>query len=110
MATTIFGKILDGEIPVEFVYEDEMCVAFNDAAPQAPTHILVIPREAFEDATTADASTLGHILSVAAKLGKERCPNGFRLVTNVGEDGGQSVSHLHIHVLGRKVLMLYFSP
>ena len=100
MAQTIFGKILSGEIPVSFIYEDAICVAFPDVSPQAPTHILVIPREPFEDATSADESTLGHVLSVAAKLGKERCPNGFRLVTNIGEDGGQSVLHLHVHVLG----------
>ena len=104
MAQTIFGKILSGEIPVEFVYEDEVCVAFPDVAPQAPTHILVIPRQPFQDASAADESTLGHVLAVAAKLGKERCPNGFRLVTNIGQDGGQSVLHLHIHVLGGRAL------
>jgi len=104
MADTIFGKILSGEISIEFVYEDAVCVAFNDVAPQAPTHILVIPREPLEDATTADQSTLGHIVAVAAKLGQERCPNGFRLVTNIGEDGGQSVLHLHVHVLGGRKL------
>ncbi len=104
MAATIFGKILNGEIPVDFVYEDEICVAFPDVAPQAPVHILVIPRQPFEDAVVADASTLGHVLSVAAKIGSERCPHGFRLVTNIGEDGGQSVPHLHVHVLGGRVL------
>ena len=104
MAQTIFGKILSGEIPTTFLYEDEICVAFNDVAPQAPTHILVIPREPFEDAVAADGSTLGHVLSVAAQIGKERCPNGFRLVTNIGEDGGQSVLHLHVHVLGGREL------
>ena len=104
MAETIFGKILSGEIPVEFVYQDEICVAFNDAAPQAPVHILVIPREPFEDAVAAEGSTLGHVFSIAAKIGQERCPNGFRLVTNIGADGGQSVVHLHIHVLGGRKL------
>ena len=104
MPETIFGKIARGEIEVEIVYEDEICVAFPDIAPQAPTHILVIPREPFEDATTADASTLGHVLEVAAKIGKERCPNGFRLVTNIGDEGGQSVPHLHIHVLGGRAM------
>jgi len=104
MSDTIFGKILSGEIPVEFVYEDELCVAFPDVAPQAPTHLLVIPREPFQDAVAADKSTLGHALSVAAQLGKERCPNGFRLVTNIGKDGGQSVLHLHVHVLGGRKL------
>ena len=104
MAETIFGKILKGEIPVTFVHEDEICVAFNDVTPQAPTHILVIPREPFEDATEADPKTLGHVLSVAAKIGRERCPGGFRLVTNTGPDGGQSVQHLHVHVLGGRAL------
>ena len=104
MNDTIFGKIARGEIEVEKIYEDEICLAFPDIAPVAPTHILVIPRSPFEDATTADASTLGHIFSVAAKLGKERCPNGFRLVTNIGEEGGQSVQHLLVHVLGERVL------
>jgi histidine triad (HIT) family protein len=100
MPETIFSKIIRKEIPADIIYEDEVCLAFNDVAPQAPTHILVIPREPFEDATTADESTLGHVLAVAAKLGKERCPNGFRLVTNIGPEAGQSVQHLHIHVLG----------
>lgn len=104
MADTIFGKIVRGEIEVELVYEDEICVAFPDIAPQAPTHILVIPREPFVDAVQADAATLGHVVSVAAKLGAERCPNGFRLVTNIGEEGGQSVYHLHVHVLGGRPL------
>lgn len=100
MADTIFGKIARGEIEVELIYEDEICVAFPDIAPQAPTHILVIPREPYVDAVQADPTTLGHVLSIAAKLGAERCPNGFRLVTNIGEGGGQSVYHLHVHVLG----------
>jgi histidine triad (HIT) family protein len=100
MQDTIFGKIARGEIEVEKIYEDEICVAFPDIAPVAPVHILVIPREPFEDATVADGSTLGHIMQVAAKIGKENCPNGFRLVTNTGEEGGQTVQHLHVHVLG----------
>jgi histidine triad (HIT) family protein len=104
MADTIFGKIVRGEIPADIVYEDDVCIAFNDVAPQAPVHFLVIPREPFEDAVQADESTLGHLLSVAARLGQERCPNGFRLVTNIGEDGGQSVQHLHVHVLGGRPL------
>lgn len=104
MPDTIFGKIARGEIEVEIIYEDDVCVAFPDIAPVAPTHILVIPREPFEDAVQADESTLGHVLSVAAKLGSERCPNGFRLVTNIGDEGGQSVQHLHIHVLGGRAM------
>ncbi len=97
---TLFGKIARGEIAVSFVYEDEICVAFPDIAPVAPVHILVIPRHPFEDAYDADAETLGHCLKVAATLGAQNCPDGFRLVTNQGKDGGQSVQHLHIHVLG----------
>ena len=100
MPDTIFGKIARGEIEVEIVYEDEICVAFPDIAPVAPVHILVIPREPFPDAVAADGSTLGHVLEVAARLGKDRCPQGFRIVTNIGTDGGQSVPHLHVHVLG----------
>jgi histidine triad (HIT) family protein len=100
MADTFFGKIARGEVTVDTVYEDEQCVAFNDVNPQAPVHILVIPREPYEDAVEADAATLGHVMDVAARLGQERCPDGFRLVTNIGPDAGQSVQHLHVHVLG----------
>lgn len=104
MQDTIFGKIARGEIEVETIYQDEVCLAFNDIDPKAPTHILVIPRTPFEDATEADASTLGHLMKVAAQLGKERCTNGFRLVTNIGPDAGQSVQHLHVHVLGGRAM------
>ena len=100
MEDTIFGKIARGEVQVDLLHEDEVCVAFNDINAQAPVHILVIPREPFVDATEADAKTLGHVMQVAARIGKEKCPNGFRLVTNIGAEGGQSVLHLHIHVLG----------
>lgn len=104
MADTIFGKIARGEVPADIVHRDDKCVAFNDLAPQAPVHILVIPREPFEDAAQADAATLGHLLQVAARLGAERCPGGFRLVTNIGPEAGQSVPHLHIHVLGGRTM------
>lgn len=104
MADTIFGKILRGEIAADVIYEDDVCIAFHDVAPQAPVHILVIPREPFEDATRADATTLGHVFRVAARLGQERCPSGFRLVTNIGNDGGQTVAHLHVHVLGGRAM------
>ena len=104
MNETIFSKILRGEIAADIVYEDETCIAFNDVAPQAPIHILVIPREPFRDAVEADASTLGHVMKIAAQLGNKKCESGFRLVTNIGEDGGQSVAHLHIHVLGGRKL------
>ena len=97
---TIFGKIARGEVAVPLLHEDEICVAFADLAPQAPVHLLVIPRRPFVDASEADEATLGHVMAVAAGLGAKHCPGGFRLVTNKGEDGGQSVAHLHVHVLG----------
>ncbi|CAH2056338.1 unnamed protein product, partial [Iphiclides podalirius] len=102
---TIFGKILRNEIPAKFVYEDEQCVAFHDVNPQAPTHILVIPRKAIPQlskATDEDEQLLGHLLiaarKIAAKEGLDK--TGFRLVINDGKDGAQSVYHLHIHILG----------
>jgi histidine triad (HIT) family protein len=104
MSDTIFGKIARGEVPVEIIHQDEICLAFPDVAPQAPVHILVIPREPVVDATLASAQVLGHLFEVAARIGKEKCPHGFRLVTNIGGDGGQSVFHLHIHVLGGRPL------
>ena len=104
MTDTIFGKIARGEIQVPLVHQDELCVAFNDIAPQAPVHILVIPREGLEDVTRASAPLLGHLMEVAAKLGNQHCPAGFRLVANTGADGGQTVPHLHIHVLGGRHL------
>ena len=104
MPDTIFGKIARGELPVELLHQDEICVAFSDVNPQAPVHVLVIPRQAYEDAVQSDAATLGHLMKVAARFGAARCPGGFRLVTNIGPDGGQSVPHLHVHVLGGRHL------
>jgi len=100
MTDTIFGKIARGETDTKLVYEDDRCVAFHDINPQAPVHLLVIPREPAVDATQADENTLGHIFAVAARLGQKHCPDGFRLVTNIGKEGGQEVFHLHVHVLG----------
>ena len=79
---TIFGKIARGEVPVEKIYEDDICLAFPDVSPQAPIHILVIPREPFVDAASTPAQVLGHVMEVAARIGREKCPEGFRLVTN----------------------------
>ncbi|XP_028028740.1 histidine triad nucleotide-binding protein 1-like [Bombyx mandarina] len=102
---TIFGKILRKEIPANFIYEDEQCVAFNDVNPQAPTHVLVIPRKPIPQLSLADDTDeqlLGHLLivarKVAAQLGLDK--TGFRLVVNDGKNGAQSVYHLHIHILG----------
>ena len=102
---TIFAKIIAGEIPAEKLYEDDYVVAFKDIQPQAPVHILVVPRKPLVSIATAepeDAELLGRLLlaaaSVARDLGLE--PDGYRLVTNIGSHGGQSVYHLHIHLLG----------
>ena len=104
MADTIFGKIARGEIDVPLLHQDEICVAFADNAPQAPVHLLVIPRQPLEDITQADGQTIARVFEVAAKLGREKCPHGFRLVTNTGKDAGQSVQHWHVHVLGGRQL------
>lgn len=106
---TIFGKILRGEIPADFVYQDDQVVAFRDINPQAPTHIVIIPRKpivSVDHAGPEDAGVLGQLLLVAAKVAKDLglSPEGYRLVTNVGRDGGQSVFHLHVHLLGGRAL------
>lgn len=100
----VFCKIAAGEIPAKKAYEDDKVLAFYDLDPQAPVHILIIPKEhirSAEDITPENSAIVAHIFEVAAKLAKEHdLPNGFRIVTNVGEDGGQSVPHLHFHLLG----------
>ncbi|MGF1482151.1 MAG: histidine triad nucleotide-binding protein [Cyanophyceae cyanobacterium] len=104
MSDTIFGKIIRKEIPADIVYEDDLALAFKDIAPQAPTHILVIPKQPVPQlaaATADEQDLLGHLLmtakQVAAQAGLE---NGYRVVINNGVDGGQSVDHLHLHILG----------
>lgn len=106
---TIFARIIAGEIPADKVYEDEHVVAFRDVHPQAPVHVLIVPRKALVNVAHAgpeDAELLGRCLlaaaEVARKLGIEN--SGYRLVTNVGVDGGQSVYHLHVHLLGGRAL------
>ena len=101
---TIFGRILKGEIPAKVVFEDDEILAFHDVNPQAPIHVLVIPKREIprlSDTTDADAALLGRLLAtarnVAKSLGVEE--DGYRVVLNVGIDGGQSVEHLHLHVL-----------
>lgn len=107
-AKTIFKKIIDREIPAEIVFEDDLCLAFRDVRPQAPTHVLVIPKQeisSIADAQDGDSALLGHLLSsarkVASQLGLVR---GYRLVINCGPDGGQTVDHLHVHLLGGRPL------
>jgi histidine triad (HIT) family protein len=105
---TIFGKIARGEVQADVVYEDESCVAFRDLNPQAPTHVLVIPRKPVVSIADwdADAELLGALLvactRVARILGIE--DGGYRVVTNVGANAGQSVAHLHFHVLGGRAM------
>ncbi|BAZ00116.1 HIT family protein [Tolypothrix tenuis PCC 7101] len=101
---TIFSKIIRREIPADIVYEDDLALAFRDIQPQAPVHILVIPKKAIAklaDAESHDHALLGHLLltvkRVAEKVGLE---NGYRVVINSGADGGQTVYHLHLHILG----------
>jgi histidine triad (HIT) family protein len=106
MSETIFSKIIRKEIPADIVYEDDLVLAFRDVQPQAPVHILVIPKKPIESIATAnpeDAALLGHLLltvkRVAAQEGLEQ---GYRVVINTGEDGGQTVFHLHLHLLGKR--------
>lgn len=107
MNDCIFCKIIAGEIPSKKVYEDELCYAFYDIAPMAPKHFLVVPKEhlsAASEITEDNAAIVGHIFAVIAKLTKELDFDGFRVVTNCGEIAGQTVKHLHFHVLGGKQL------
>jgi histidine triad (HIT) family protein len=102
-SSCIFCRIVAGEIPAKLVYEDERCVAFRDLSPQAPTHVLVIPREHVVSlAELTDASLGGALLEAAAEVARREGleAGGYRVVTNVGSDGGQSVFHMHLHVLG----------
>ena len=101
---TIFGKILRKEIPCDFIYEDEKCVAFHDIGAQAPVHFLVIPRKPIPQlslATDEDEGLLGHLMIVGKKVAKNLgMVDGFRVVVNDGKHGAQSVYHLHLHFLG----------
>ena len=104
----LFCKIIKGDIPSNKVYEDELCYAFRDIAPQAPTHILVVPKAhigSCAEVTTANAALVGHIFTVIAKIAaQEGLANGWRVVSNVGPDAGQTVPHLHFHILGGKAM------
>ena len=103
MADTIFGKIARGELKADVVYEDDQAVAFRDINPQAPTHILVIPRKPIPRLSASaegDHALLGHLLGVARKVASQEGLGDFRLVVNDGAGAGQTVFHLHVHVLG----------
>lgn len=103
MADTIFGKIIDGEIPAEKVYEDEHCIAINDINPQAPVHVLVIPKKAIEklsDAGDDDQALLGHLMLSAGRIARQLgVDDAFRLIVNNGNGAGQTVFHLHLHII-----------
>ncbi len=109
MGETIFSKIIDRKIPAEIIYEDDLSLAFRDINPQAPIHILVIPKKpliGLSDATESDAPLLGHLLDVARRVAREQGleTDGYRVVINDGEKAGQSVFHLHLHILaGRRM-------
>src|SRR5437899_6444426 len=109
MGKTLFEKIITREIPSDIVYEDDLVLAFRDIKPQAPAHVLMVPKKPIPriaEATAADQGVLGHLLlkaaEVAARLGLKQ--NGYRLVINNGPDGGESVPHLHCHILGGRHL------
>ena len=108
MADTIFGRIIRGEIPASIVHDDDRCLAFHDVAPQAPVHVLVIPKKpipSLAEASAEDANLLGHLMTVATEIARTiGLTGGYRLVVNCGPDGGQSVDHLHIHLLGGRPL------
>jgi histidine triad (HIT) family protein len=104
--STIFSKIIRKEIPAKIVYEDDQCLAFHDISPQAPVHILVIPKKeivSLAHASKDDQSLLGYLLVKVSQIAKEQgLENGYRVVMNIGKDGGQTVDHLHLHILGKR--------
>lgn len=108
MADTIFGKIIAGEIPAEKLYEDDHCIAINDIAPQAPVHVLVIPKRPIErlvDAEDDDQALLGHLMLAAGKVARQLgVGEAFRLIVNNGAGAGQTVFHLHLHILAGRDL------
>jgi histidine triad (HIT) family protein len=110
MTNCLFCKIVAGDIPSTKVYEDDQILAFRDIAPQAPTHILVVPKMHIADCNgvnTDNSAVVAHIFSVIPQIAKaEGLENGYRVVSNCGEDAGQTVQHLHFHILGGKKLAL----
>lgn len=104
---TVFKRIINKEIPADIVYEDDLCLAFHDVSPQAPTHILIIPRKevpSLADLSDDDEKLIGHLMLVTRKIAKELGVDGYRTVINTGAKGGQTVPHLHIHLLAGRPL------
>ena len=108
MNDTIFGKIIRREIPANIVYEDDLALAFKDINPQAPTHILVVPKKPIPRLSAADAADqdlLGHLLLTVKQVAEQAgLKNGYRVVINNGADGGQTVDHIHLHILGDRYM------
>lgn len=109
MSKTIFQKIIDREIPAKLAHEDELCIAIHDIDPKAPVHVLIIPKQLIPRvgaATAADQALLGHLLLTAAALAKKLgiAESGYRIVINSGPDGGESVPHMHVHLLGQRLM------
>ncbi len=108
MTDTIFQKIIDKEIPAELLHEDDFCIAFPDISPQAPVHILIVPKKSLmklHDANPEDQALLGHLMLVANQLAtKLEVDQGYRIIINNGAKAGQSVFHLHVHLLGGRVM------
>lgn len=108
---TVFGKIIRREIPADIVHEDEHVIAFRDVNPQAPVHLLVIPKQkeipTLNDAGEEDAALLGHMMLTAAKLAKDEGidERGYRLIMNCNAEGGQTVYHLHLHLVGGRQML-----
>ncbi len=108
MGRTIFQKIIDREIPADIVFEDDRCLAFRDVSPQAPTHVLLIPKQAIpslDAVSDDDAQLMGHLWQVIRDLARQLdLGGGYRVVVNCGADGGQTVDHLHFHLLGGRAM------
>lgn len=108
MGQTIFQKIIDREIPADIVFEDDLCLAFRDVSPQAPTHLLVIPKKAIpslDAVVDEDAQLMAHLWQVIRDLARQlELDGGYRVVVNCGTDGGQTVDHLHFHLLGGRAM------
>lgn len=107
--STLFAKIVNGDIPADIVYQDESVTAFRDINPAAPTHILIVPNRIIptvNDVTAADEQLLGHLFIIAARLAEEEgiAEDGYRLIVNVNKDGGQVIFHLHMHLIGGRPL------
>jgi len=108
MTRTIFKRIIDGEIPAKIIYDDPQCLAFHDVNPQAPVHVLIIPKKevaSIDALEQADAELVGHVYLVIRQLARQlKLDGGYRVVVNCGADAGQTVDHLHFHLLGGRPL------